>query len=241
MPSPRGKAADLQRQKQFKSWSKTRWVGKYREQARARAWDFTVRRDYPSNKCSKTHYPFGDPHKSKAVRDIRFVAKVRKAFAADINAVAREAGHGDLYDPRSYAAMGMNCPASKKLGPAAHGLETKGVPTHVGLDNAAAQARVEMDLIASAHQDRGDRLDAIQYDWQKTSDDAPVKLTAHKIAVEEELARAQLATDIRRDLAHSSSSESANGSRAMRSANAKVERRGRARPRIIAKCEFGQA
>ena len=188
--------------KQFKSLVEDEMaLGKYREQARARAWDFTVKRTYTSNKCTKTHYPFGATHKSAAVRDIRFVAKVRKAFAADINAIAREAGYGDLYDPRSYAAMGLNCPASKKLGPAAHGLETKGVPTKIGLDNEAAQAKFEMQLIERAHQDRGRQLDAIQFDWQKASDDSSVEMTAHKLAGDEELARARMATDILRDLA----------------------------------------
>ena len=198
-----GTAADLMHvKKQFEPFVEAEIKnGLYREQVRDRAWDFTVKRTYPSNKCTKTHYPFGATHKSAAVRDIRFVAKVRKAFAADINAVAREAGHGNLYDPRSYAAMGMNCPASKKLGPAAHGLETKGVPTKVGLDNEAAQALFEMQLIERAHQDEGRQLDGIQFDLQKAPQDLPVKLAAHKIAVDEELARARMAMDIRRDLA----------------------------------------
>ena len=168
--------------------------GVYREQVLDRAWDFTVKRTYASNKCTKTHYPFGATHKSAAVRDIRFVAKVREAFAADINAVAREAGLADLYDPRSYAAMGMNCPASNKLGPAAHGLETKGIPTLVGLDNEVAQAEFEMQLIERAHHERGRQLDAIQFGWQKTSDDSPAEMTARKLAVDEELARASYAS-----------------------------------------------
>ena len=198
-----GTDADLMHvKKQFEPFVEAEMKnGLYREQVRDRVWDFTVKRTYPSNKCTKTHFPFGATHKSAAVRDIRFVAKVRKAFAADINAVAREAGLGDLYDPRSYAAMGMNCPASKKLGPAAHGLETKGVPTKVGLDNEAAQALFEMQMIERAHQDEGRQLDAIQFDLQKASQDLPVELAASKVAVDEELENAKLATDVRRDLA----------------------------------------
>ena len=127
--------------------------GRFSEEVRKGAWDFTVERTYQSNKKKKTHRPFGAPRKAQALRDRSFVQQVREGFAKDVNAVARKTGLGELYDPREYAAMGINAPASEKLGPKKHGQETRGIPTTVGIDNEAAQAEFEIRLIDRAYQD----------------------------------------------------------------------------------------
>jgi hypothetical protein len=175
--------------------------GRFREEVRGGAWDFTVKRTYQSNKKKKTHRPFGAANKSKPLRDREFVTKVREDFAEDVNAVARDAGMGELYDPRDYAAMGINRPTSNKLGPKKHGQETKGIPTTTGIDNEAAQAEFQIRMIEQAYQDRCRRIDEIQLRWQTVSQQAPGELSARR-AVEDQLARARQATEIRRDLDH---------------------------------------
>lgn len=176
--------------------------GSFREEVRKGAWDFTVVRKYQSNKKKTSHRPFRAANKSEPLRDRGFVRKVREGFAKDVNAVARKVGLGELYDPRDYAAMGINRPSSKKLGPKKHGQETKGIPTTIGIDNEAAQAEFEIRIIEQAYQDRCRHIDEIQFGWQAVSEQTPPELSAAKRAVEEELAKAREAAEIRRELDH---------------------------------------
>jgi MobA/MobL family len=174
--------------------------GRFSEEVRKRSWDFIVERTYQSNKKKKTHRPFGAARKARAVRGRSFVKQVREEFAKDINAVARKGGLKEIYDPRDYAAMGINAPASEKLGPKKHGQEVRGIPTSVGIDNERAQAEFEIRLIERAYEGRCGQIDEIQLRWQSVSQLAPAELTIARRAVEDELAMARRAAEIRREL-----------------------------------------
>lgn len=174
----------------------------FKKAIRTRAWDFTVVRTYQSNKKEKTHRPFGAVHKSEALRDKGFVKKVREGFAEDINAVARQAQMDELYDPRNYAAMGINAPVTDKLGPRRHAMETKGIPTKIGMSNEAAQTEFQTRMIEKAYEEQCLHINEIQYRWQAVSEQTPPELNPAKHKVDAELAKALEAAEIRRDLDH---------------------------------------
>ena len=174
--------------------------GLYAEAIEKKAWDFTVKREYQSNKKKKTHRPFAAAHKSDALRGKDYVKTVRERFAEDVNTIAAAAGMSKIYDPRDYAAMGVNAPATNKLGPKHHALEVKGVPTKVGIDNETAQTDFEMSIIERAYQDRSRHLDEVQFYWQNVAEKSPPRLDATKLAVDTEMDKARMANDIRRDL-----------------------------------------
>jgi hypothetical protein len=176
--------------------------GLYKNAIEEKAWDFTVEREYQSNKKKKRHRPFAAARKSDALREQDCVKKVRERFAEDVNSIAVAAGLGKIYDPRDYATMGVNAPSTKKLGPKQHALEVKGIPTKDGIDNEAAQTVFEMSMIEQAHQDRSRHLDQVQFHWQNVSSKSPPHLDAGKLAVDAELHIARMANDIRRDLDH---------------------------------------
>lgn len=174
--------------------------GRFRAEVRRGAWDFTVERTYQANKKKKTHRPFGATHKSEALRDRGFVMKVRVGFAEDVNEVACKAGLSEIYDPRDYAAMGINGPRSEKLGSKKHGMETKGVATSVGIENEVAQAAFEERVIEQAYLDSCRHIDEIQLHWQNVARQAPAGMSNERQAVEYELAKARQAIEIRREL-----------------------------------------
>ena len=172
----------------------------YKKEIDEEAWDFTVKREYQSNKKKKTHRPFAAAHKSDALRSKDYVKTVRERFAEDVNSIAVAAGMSKIYDPRDYAAMGVNAPATKKLGQKQHALEVKGVATKVGIDNETVQTDFEMSMIERAHQDTSRHLDEVQFYWQSVSHKSPPQLDAAKLAVDTEMDKARMANDIRRDL-----------------------------------------
>ncbi|PZU14967.1 MAG: hypothetical protein DI591_11120 [Citromicrobium sp.] len=175
-------------------------TGRYCDDVRARAWDFTVQRTYVSNKCKKTHRPFRAPQKSAEVRHKHFVRKIRQAFAEDVNAIASNADLGALYDPRRYAEMGISAPATAKLGQKKSAMEKKGTPTQTGIDNETLQAAFQIHLIEQEHQNRCNQIAQLELHWQQIAPPLIGNGEHGRRLVEEELAAAKQAGEVRRNL-----------------------------------------
>lgn len=95
--------------------------------------------------------------KLDACRKIGFVEWLRCTAAGIVNDVLKAEGIKRHYDPRRYSEMGINRTPTKHLGGAAHTLETVGIPTVVGSQNAVsiwrdaeAELLVEVDRIRAS-------------------------------------------------------------------------------------------
>lgn len=102
--------------------------------------------------------------KLDSCRKIGFVEQLRHIASEIVNGVLKAEGVERHYDPRRYSKMGIKRTPTKHLGTAAHALETAGIPTRIGSQNAILIWRdAEAELLAEidrmrASQSRGTEM-----------------------------------------------------------------------------------
>jgi hypothetical protein len=114
------------------------------------AWDFEVAEVYqdPGSRKDRTRFPYrqnkigevsqGESKTNRKGSGIDFVPAMRQRYSEIANAVLNLRGVDRRLDPRRYAEMGIERTPTKHLGTSAAALESIGVATELGKENAAA-------------------------------------------------------------------------------------------------------
>lgn len=106
-----------------------------------KGWDFEmVERKKKANRTVVESRPLRQ-NRSAEVRERGWVKKLRQHYADVSNAVLQEGGYEKRLDPRSYRECGVLKDPTKHLGFKAHAMESFGLDTQVGAQNAQKETR----------------------------------------------------------------------------------------------------
>lgn len=136
-------------------------------------WDFaTGIKKKGKNRVTKTVYPF-KANKDRDAQGKNWIKLLRRRYADISNYHLALAGIDKRYDPRSYAESGIRKEPTKHLGTKSAIVETYGIDTKRGTENAKKEARFRIGLGQHIFDNRKNHINTIAARIQRLQDQLP--------------------------------------------------------------------